>query len=441
MWGPGDGGAAGAQNGADELIAFYDQGWLDKYGDAALPWDQPWYVLRDLDGANFAIVDTREAASGQNAQLLRLAAEWRYDAYGSVHWSRIHGPHPVLTCGHRGVFFDRLDEPVIRFAAEAASGDAVSAAPALGQSWDTRVLVEPQVAGVGFDLPTGTPKIIGHIRNREYLPHLMRFAQRDPNATGQLVMAAVRLSGKAMANSASAMDLMELYGDGASLYAYLGGNPRGRADATGLSWDPFDAVDEMVAEHAASRAAFMETISRGFNAGASIAMHIAQLHPGLNILISAGTLVAGVSPEEVLLDFVVGYASGKAINAGVAAISRMRAMYRSARAMGSGSSMYEHVGKIGTYDKMSKLTAGWDLEIQAHHFVEKRHLKTWGMSVAETPAVILTKLEHQAVSRTLQRLLFIKSRVTYTKQDVRNAYELAYNAHPEWLEHVRKALQ
>ena len=100
VWGPGDGGAAGAQNGADELIAFYDQGWLDKSGDPALPWDQPWYVLRDLDGDNVAIVDTRGAASGQNAQLLTLAKGWRYDAYGSVNWSRVHGPHPVLACGH-----------------------------------------------------------------------------------------------------------------------------------------------------------------------------------------------------------------------------------------------------------------------------------------------------------------------------------------------------
>ena len=77
-------------------------------------------MLRDLDGDNVAIVDTRAVASGENAQLLTLAAEWRYDEYGSVHWSRIHGPHPVLACGHRGVFFDRLNEPVIRFAAEAA---------------------------------------------------------------------------------------------------------------------------------------------------------------------------------------------------------------------------------------------------------------------------------------------------------------------------------
>ena len=132
-----------------------------------------------------------------------------------------------------GVFFDRLDEPAIRFAAEAASGDAVTAAPALGQSWDTRVLVEPQVAGAGFDLPTSKPKIIGHMRNREYLPHVMRFAQRDPNATGQLVMSAVSHSGRAIRGSPSAMALAGLYGDGPNLYGYLGGKPRGKADPTG----------------------------------------------------------------------------------------------------------------------------------------------------------------------------------------------------------------
>ena len=147
-----------------------------------------------------------------------------------------------------GVFFDRLDEPVIRFVAEAASGDAVSAAPALGQSWDTRVLVEPQVAGAGFDLPTGKPKIIGHMRNREYLPHLMRFAQRDPNATGQLVMAAVEFGGLSIAHRPSGMELTQLFGDGPNLYGYLTGRPRGRADSTGLDSDDdvedgYDAID------------------------------------------------------------------------------------------------------------------------------------------------------------------------------------------------------
>ena len=42
VWGPGDGGVARPQNGADELIAIFDQGWLDKSGDPSYAWDQPW---------------------------------------------------------------------------------------------------------------------------------------------------------------------------------------------------------------------------------------------------------------------------------------------------------------------------------------------------------------------------------------------------------------
>ena len=148
-----------------------------------------------------------------------------------------------------GIFFDRLDEPVSRFAAEATSGDAVSAAPALGQFWDAGVLVEPQVAGAGFDLPTGKPKIIGHMRNREYLPHLMRFAQRDPNATGQLVAVAAARSGRnSSIASPAAMNPEMLYLDGPNLFGYLGGQPRGRADPSGLliSHDPRDLVTSAV---------------------------------------------------------------------------------------------------------------------------------------------------------------------------------------------------
>ncbi len=137
---------------------------------------------------------------------------------------------------------------MIRFAADAVTGDPPMAAPTLGQSWDTRILVGPlAVGGDAYDLPTGKPKLIGHMRNREYLPHLMRFAQRDPNATGQLVMAAVVHGGRAMGSSPSAMELMQLYGDGPCLYGYLAGKPRGNSDPTGLFFpSPTDLVGSAI---------------------------------------------------------------------------------------------------------------------------------------------------------------------------------------------------
>jgi hypothetical protein len=132
------------------------------------------------------------------------------------------------------VFFDRLDEPIIRFAADVAQGDVEPVVPALGQTWDTRVLVPPQAWGNGYDLPAGKAKLIGHMRNRVCLPRLMRFAQRDPNATGQLVMAAVMHSGQSMSAHPGGMQLESLFGDGPNLHGYLAGRPRGNSDPTGL---------------------------------------------------------------------------------------------------------------------------------------------------------------------------------------------------------------
>ena len=233
VWGPGDGGAAGPHNGADELLAVFDRGWMNATGSYEGDWGQPWYPLRDLDGDMVALVDIRGSGNGPASTLPTLAAEWRYDPYGNVVWSRVHTPHPALSCGHRGVFFDRLDEPIIRFAADVAQGDVEPVVPALGQTWDTRVLVPPQAWGNGYDLPSGKAKLIGHMRNRVYLPRLMRFAQRDPNATGQLVMAAVSHSGGTMDGSIEPLRIETLYGDGPSLYGYLSGRPRGRSDPLG----------------------------------------------------------------------------------------------------------------------------------------------------------------------------------------------------------------
>jgi len=54
------------------------------------------------------------------------------------------------------------------------------------------------------------------------------------NATASVVLGAARHSGRAMSAAVSAFDGMALYGDGASLYGYLGGSPQGRRDELGL---------------------------------------------------------------------------------------------------------------------------------------------------------------------------------------------------------------
>jgi hypothetical protein len=81
-------------------------------------------------------------------------------------------------------------------------------------------------------------------------PTLGRFLQRDPNASGQVVLNdANRFHGRAPVVGIPHLDLRTMYGDGMNLYEYLGSNPITRNDPLGLSWDPFDMVDEIGFEH------------------------------------------------------------------------------------------------------------------------------------------------------------------------------------------------
>lgn len=84
----------------------------------------------------------------------------------------------------------------------------------------------------------------------EEVPGLGRFLQRDPNATGQVVLNdATWFHGRAPVVAAPYVDIQTLYGDGANLYQYLGSNPLTRTDPMGLSWDPFDEAFAIGAEH------------------------------------------------------------------------------------------------------------------------------------------------------------------------------------------------
>jgi len=122
------GSPSGSSSGADEdLLAIFDAGWLTDSGDNGAAGEsgmRPWYPLCDLDGDLVALIDGGSIESGPV-----LAAEWQYDAYGNVQWGRVHSAHPALTVVHRtsaGVFFDRLDEPVVRLVADLAAGDKLT---------------------------------------------------------------------------------------------------------------------------------------------------------------------------------------------------------------------------------------------------------------------------------------------------------------------------
>jgi hypothetical protein len=101
----------------------------------------------------------------------------------------------------------------------------------------------------------------------------------------------------------------DMYGDGASLYQYLGSNPWTRKDTLGTSWDPFDFVDEFTAEHSASVAAWMNEIGRGLNGAGLIAASIVSYlpFPGAALV---GDLAAAILNGEELSDVLLGHALG-----------------------------------------------------------------------------------------------------------------------------------
>jgi RHS repeat-associated protein len=94
---------------------------------------------------------------------------------------------------------------------------------------------------------------------------------------------------------------------------------------------------------------------------------------------------------------------------------------------------------IAPYNVLQQVTAGHRGAIQAHHILEVRHLRAWGYSAAEiaaAPAQVLTRAEHTVISTQLARLLPTGAR--YTREQVWNAYQIAYRNYPEYLNAVAR---
>jgi len=76
--------------------------------------------------------------------------------------------------------------------------------------------------------------LVYHNRNRTLSPTLGRFLQSDPNASGVGLVSSVAHSGWAIELNVQAPDLSSLVGDGTGLYEYVGSDPIGNSDPTGL---------------------------------------------------------------------------------------------------------------------------------------------------------------------------------------------------------------
>ncbi len=285
VWGPGD-------NGIDELFAQFDES------------SKPWWIIQDTGGDIVAVVEVPNAnAAPSSTNLARVAAQWTYDAYGSVVSAEHLFPHPLMHCGHKGMFFDRLDVGVI---------DLVS----------------------NSELPRLIPfsHAVYHNRNRLYNPQFGRFMQQDPNATAMALLDGSH-SGRGAGAVALAFSTEERFGDGYNLYQYLASNPSNRSDPMGLSWDSFEMVDSYLSENAGSTAAFMERIGSGAQvAGYVGAVFLSTLPFPITSFagdIGADILEGKMPPELVTARKVLGYialagasvfVAKTAYSAGVAAV-------------------------------------------------------------------------------------------------------------------------
>ncbi|MEQ8845674.1 MAG: hypothetical protein RIB58_12550 [Phycisphaerales bacterium] len=149
-----------------------------------------WPILQDANQNAIAMLDGAGAIVRQRI----------LSPYGRVISSEIPTgvTPPKSRIGHQGLFADRLNAPTT---------------------------LDP--------LDTGSHNI-WHNRNRTLLPELGRFAQRDPNATGQGASSMLDMYGSALHDGVSPPDPAALFGDGQNIYAYAVANPTQLRDPSGL---------------------------------------------------------------------------------------------------------------------------------------------------------------------------------------------------------------
>ncbi|MFN7314809.1 MAG: hypothetical protein ACK5Q4_01765 [Phycisphaerae bacterium] len=322
IWGPGD-------NGVDELVAYFGNDRQEAY-----------WTVQDAGGDVVAVIDDNGAprtvttASGSvQVPTARVVAQWTYDAYGDVLSADYFAAHPTCDAGHKGLFVDRLDMQ--------------QALQAGNYTTDTPPKLVPYAHA------------IYHNRNRTYAPNLGRFMQSDPNATGIAALETIAFHGTAISPAAMAMDLQALHTDGANFYQYLRGNPFMGSDPLGLFFsaamsagvdgygsgnDPFDILDEYIAEDAAQKMAFLQRIGAGGHQVARVGLNGLSLS-GIPLVSHIGDLglysMGDISGTELTAGLMIGFVPGgkwaqKALKYSSAVFGKVRGLMSKYSTMGRG---------------------------------------------------------------------------------------------------------
>ncbi len=91
------------------------------------------------------------------------------------------------------------------------------------------------------------------------------------------------------------------------------------------------------------------------------------------------------------------------------------------------------MGVIGRYGDLIKLTKGYKGAIQAHHLIETRFLKLFGISKNNAPAIILDKAKHQEITNILSTNMPYGE--AYAKRQVIETYQKVYSS--EWMDYIK----
>lgn len=84
----------------DELLVQFDR-------QRAATWP-----ITDAGGDIVGLCDMNGPVGSGGISTARVVGEWVYDAYGEPIFAANPHAHAVLKCGHKGLFFDRLDAGV-----------------------------------------------------------------------------------------------------------------------------------------------------------------------------------------------------------------------------------------------------------------------------------------------------------------------------------------
>lgn len=265
-----------------------------------------------------------------------------------------------------------------------------------------------------------------------------------------MVLGSLASGGQRMSGAISAADLTTLYGDGMSLYGYVGSGPVSSNDPTGMLIDLLGPSSTL--EFETDR--MQDTLEAGGRLAYFVANSIDQYAGDMEAM-------ADWALDMTLKDDMFSQQEGADESDGYGYPSLNESLYayggKASSSAKKGVSIIKggervRIGKLGSYAEMAKETQGYGGKIQAHHLIEKRYTKEGralaGLNSNNFPAVILTRKQHQMYSAKLQKEFYnLRRKYGNTERgfakvhEIRAIYERVYAGKPDWLDRVVKYLE